>query len=381
MAWCWIGFSTVDVSNWMIGLTMKKLLLALAVLCLPSAAHADITIGVYGPLTGPVASESDYWKVGAEQAVDDINAQGGVLGQKLKLEMMDDACDPRQAVAVMNRMVAKDVKVILNASCSGSTMAASPIADEAGIPQIVTIALNSAVTDHGWRTVFRLSGRDNDHARVAADFLLKQAKGKKIAVIHDKSTFCRGLADLVKARLAEGGVSDIVFLDVNPGENDFSPLIARLKNEGVGAVYLGLFMREGGLFVRQARDQKLQALMVGASTLSLPEFKHITGDAGEGFYTVRAAEPPKVTPEVVERLKARGRMEPNVLTYGSYAAIETLAQAMTRAGAADSAKVVQELGHGRCTTLMGPLSFNAKGDSDLPVALLQWRGREVVAVP
>lgn len=344
-------------------------------------AHADIVIGVFGPLTGPVASESDYWKVGFEQAVEDINAQGGVLGQKIKVELMDDACDPRQAVAVMNRMVSSGVKVILNASCSGATLAAAPVADEAGIPQLVTIALNSAITDHGWPSVFRLSGRDEQHARLAADTLLKRAQGKKIAIIHDKSAFCKGLADLVQKDLADAGERNLEVMAINPGENDFTNLIARLKHDGVEAVYLSLFMREGGLFARQAQDQKMSALMVGASTLSLQEFRHIAGPAAEAVYVVLPKIEQKIAPDLLERIKQKSNVQPNIYTYGSYAGIQVLAQAITQAGTANSASITRVLRQGRFTTVMGDLNFNAKGDSDVAVRLYQWRGDEIVMVP
>ncbi len=359
---------------------MKKLLLALAVLCLPCAAYADITIGAYGPLTGPVASESDYWKVGIEQAIEDVNARGGVLGQKLKLEMMDDACDPRQAVAVMNRMVTKNVKAILSGSCSGAILAASPISDEVGIPQIVTVALNSAITDHGWGTVYRMSGRDNDHARVAVAYLLQKARGKKIAIIHDKSAVTRGLADLAEKGLREAGEREVELLAINPGENDLSPIIAKLKNDGIDAVYLALFMREGGLFVRQAKDQKFLPLMVGAQPLSLLEFKRIAGDAADGVYVVNQKVPEPIPADVIERLRKRGHVEPAVHTYINYAGIETLAQAMEQEKSAEAVRISVALHKGRFQTIMGESGFNDKGDSSLAVGLYQWHGAGLVSV-
>jgi branched-chain amino acid transport system substrate-binding protein len=361
---------------------MKTFALGLFLLIgLMSSAHADVTLGVYGPLTGPVASESDYWTVGIEQAVEDINARGGVLGQKIVVMLLDDACDPRQAVAVMNRMVATKIAAIIGASCSGSTMAAAPVADEAGIPQIVTVALNSAITDHGWTSVYRMSGRDSDHAQTAVDFLKSKAHAKKIAVLHDKSAFCKGLADLVKNGLSKDESAAVIDIEINAGDNDLTSTVAKLKAEKVDAVYLSLFMREGGLFARQAKEQGLKTTLVGASTLSLPEFRQIAGDAADGVFIIKQATLLPPASDIALRMRQRRPIVPNVFTHVSYAAVEALAQAIDQAKSDRPDAISKVLRSGHFSTIMGKVIFDTHGDFHPNVGVFRWQGNDVVPWP
>ncbi|HBA32745.1 MAG TPA: branched chain amino acid ABC transporter substrate-binding protein, partial [Gammaproteobacteria bacterium] len=166
-----------------------------------SASHADIVIATAGPMTGQYASFGAQMKAGAEQAVADINAAGGVLGQKLVLEIGDDACDPKQAVAVANQMVNKGVVFMAGHFCSGSSIPASSVYEEEGILQISPASTNPKLTDEGGDNVFRVCGRDDQQGDVAGDYIAKVVKAKRVAIIHDKDTYGQGLADATKARL------------------------------------------------------------------------------------------------------------------------------------------------------------------------------------
>lgn len=134
---------------------MKKILLALGLVCFASAAHADISIGLIAPLSGQYAVFGEQIKKGAEQAVKNINAAGGVLGQQLKLETADDACDPKQAVAAANQMASKGVKYVVGHYCSGSAIPSSKVLMEEKVLLISPGATNPKYTDEGSDTVFR----------------------------------------------------------------------------------------------------------------------------------------------------------------------------------------------------------------------------------
>ena len=185
-------------------------LLALAVTAAalfgPGAAHADITIGMAGPITGSEAAIGEQFRRGAVKAVEDINAKGGVLGQKLVIAIGDDACDPKQAVAVANEMASKKVPFVAGHYCSGSSIPASEVYAETGILQISPASTNPKYTERGLPNVFRVCGRDDQQGKAAAEYIAKHFKGKNVAIIHDKSQYGKGLADQTRDNLAKLGV-------------------------------------------------------------------------------------------------------------------------------------------------------------------------------
>ena len=168
----------------------KKILLAGCGLLamLGTAAHADHLVAIAGPMTGQYASAGDQIRKGAEMAVADINAKGGVLGQKLKLEVGDDACDPKQAVSVANTMVNKKIVFMHGHWCSSSTIPASDVYNESQIV-MATVSTNPQVTERGLKNIFRIMGRDDQQGLVAGGYLADHFKDKKIAVVDDKSAY------------------------------------------------------------------------------------------------------------------------------------------------------------------------------------------------
>src|SRR5450830_927732 len=155
-------------------------LLAATLAMISLAAQADVLVGVAGPMTGQYASGGDQMRKGVEAAINDINAKGGILGQKLKAEVADDACDPKQAVSVANSLSSKKVAVLVGHYCSSSTIPASEVYNEFWIPMITT-STSPKVTDRGLKNIFRITGRDDQESIVVADYLAAKFMGKKIA--------------------------------------------------------------------------------------------------------------------------------------------------------------------------------------------------------
>jgi branched-chain amino acid transport system substrate-binding protein len=192
--------------------TFKSTLLAAAASTLiAGTAHAEITIAVAGPMTGQYASFGEQMQRGAEMAVADINAAGGVLGQQLKLNIGDDACDPKQAVAVANKFASDGVTFVAGHFCSGSSIPASAVYEEEGIVQISPASTNPKLTEEGGDNVFRTCGRDDQQGLVAGNFLADNYGSKKIAVLHDKTAYGKGLADETKAQLNKRGVKEVMY--------------------------------------------------------------------------------------------------------------------------------------------------------------------------
>src|SRR6187549_1580005 len=172
---------------------MKKLttlgLALAAAIAFAGTAQAQIKMGVAGPITGPNAAFGAQLKNGTEQAVEDINAAGGILGQKIQLYIGDDRADPKEGVSVANKFVGDGVKFVIGHFNSGVTMPASEVYQENGILEITPAATNPKVTERSMWNIFRTCGRDDQQGAVAGDYIAKNFKGKKIAIVHDKTTY------------------------------------------------------------------------------------------------------------------------------------------------------------------------------------------------
>ncbi|MDM7945505.1 MAG: branched-chain amino acid ABC transporter substrate-binding protein [Oceanibaculum nanhaiense] len=351
---------------------MKKLstlVLATAALVLTGqVAKADITVATAGPMTGQYASFGAQMKAGAEQAVADINAAGGVLGQKLKLSVGDDACDPKQAVAVANDMVRQGVKLMAGHFCSGSSIPASKVYEEEGILMISPASTNPKLTEEGGPNVFRVCGRDDQQGEVAGAFLAKNYAGKKIAFVHDKTAYGKGLADeTLKSYKAAGG-KEVMYEAYTAGEKDYSALVSKLKQAGVDVLYVGGYHTEAGLIVRQMREQGMNTVLVSGDALVTDEYWSITGPAGEGTLMTFSPDPRKneKAAPIVKAFRDKG-VEPEGYVLYTYAVMQIFKQAAEKAGSADIGKILPVLQSGmKFDTVLGDLSFDKKGDVTLP---------------
>ena len=352
---------------------MKKLstlVLAAAALVLAGgqAAKAQITVATAGPMTGQYASFGAQMKAGAEQAVADINAAGGVLGQQLRLVIGDDACDPKQAVAVANDMVRQNVKLMAGHFCSGSSIPASKVYEEEGILMISPASTNPKLTEEGGPNVFRVCGRDDQQGAVAGAFLAKNYAGKKIAFVHDKTAYGKGLADeTLKAYQAAGG-KEVMYEAYTAGEKDYSALVSKLKQAAVDVLYVGGYHTEAGLIVRQMREQGMNTVLVSGDALVTDEYWSITGPAGEGTLMTFSPDPRKNerAAPIVKAFRDKG-IEPEGYVLYTYAVMQIFKQAAEKAGSADIGKILPVLQAGTTfDTVLGDLSFDKKGDVTLP---------------
>ncbi|MGB9143286.1 MAG: branched-chain amino acid ABC transporter substrate-binding protein [Aestuariivirga sp.] len=348
---------------------MKKLILAGVALSFAAAlnastALADITIATVGPITGQLAANGEQMKRGAEMAVADINAAGGINGEMLKLEVGDDACDPKQAVAVANQMASKGVKFVAGHFCSGSSIPASKVYEEEGILQISPSSTNPKFTDEGGWNVARVCGRDDAQGAVASAFIAKNFAGKKVAVIDDKSAYGKGLADETRKGLTAANFPIALNESITAGEKDYTALVSKMKDAGVEAVYIGGYHPEEGIIARQMAEQGLKAQIISGDSMNVLEFWTIAGTAGDGLIFTFAPEPRNI-PEakaVVEKFKAAG-YDPEGYTLYTYAAVQAFAAAATATKGFDSKAMAGWLRAGNpFDTVLGNLTLDAKGD-------------------
>ncbi|MFC4272064.1 ABC transporter substrate-binding protein [Sneathiella chungangensis] len=352
---------------------MRKILVAVSALSMgmmigSGAAWADITIATAGPMTGQYASFGQQMKAGAEQAVADINAAGGVNGEMLKLEIGDDACDPKQAVAVANQMVSKGVVFMAGHFCSGSSIPASAVYTEEGIIQISPASTNPKLTDEGGPNVYRVCGRDDQQGKVAGAYLADEAKaGKKVAILHDKTAYGKGLADETMASMEAAGAKPVMYEAYTAGEKDYTALVSKMKQEGIDIAYVGGYHTEAGLIVRQMRDQGMKTQLVSGDALVTDEYWSITGDAGEGTLMTFSPDPRKNpgVADLVAKFREKG-IEPEGYVLYTYAAVQAWADAAKAAKSVKEADVMEALNNGKFNTVLGELSFDDKGDVTLP---------------
>jgi branched-chain amino acid transport system substrate-binding protein len=345
-------------------LRRSAFLLALTGSLLGTPALAEIKVGLAAPLSGQLAAVGQQLRRGTEQAVADLNAKGGVLGQQISLTVVDDGGLPAQAVAVANRLATDRVSLVVGHLQTGTTVPATQqVYEEEGIVTITPTATSPEVTDRGLELIFRTCGRDDQQGAIAADWLVKHYAGRRVAVIHDQTTYGKGLADATKTAINSKGLKEVLYSSLSVGERDFSALVTRLKAANVDAVYFGGLYNEAGLLVRQSREAGLTAQFVSGDTLASEEFWAIAGATGNGLvmtFSADARQSPAAK-DAVARFRAKGE-EPGAYTLYAYAAVEAWAHGATVAKTTDGRKVAAAMRSGPNPTVIGPLSFDAKGD-------------------
>ena len=337
---------------------------------------ADIHIGVAGPMTGQYATFGEQLFRGAEMAVADLNAGGGVLGKKLILEKGDDACDPKQAVAVANQMANKKVVFVDGHFCSGSSIPASDVYSEEKILQVSPASTNPTLTERGLPLVFRTCGRDDQQGLVAGEYIAQHFKNANVAILHDKTAYGKGLADETKKTLNGLGKQEQLYEAYTAGEKDYSALVSKLKQAKIGLIYVGGYHTEAGLIIRQARAQGLKATLMSGDALVTDEYWAITGPAGEGTLMTFSPDPARnpVAKPIVDKFLAQG-YKPEGYTLYSYGTVQAWAQAVQKAGSTDPDAVAKVLKGGeKFDTVLGPIGFDGKGDVTAPgYVLYEWK--------
>ncbi|SBV93889.1 leucine transporter subunit; periplasmic-binding component of ABC superfamily [uncultured Alphaproteobacteria bacterium] len=339
------------------------------------AAQADILIGVAGPRSGGYANFGEQVFQGADLAVKEINAKGGVLGEKLKLVVGDDACDPKQAVSVANQFANEGVVFVAGHFCSGSSIPASAVYQDEGIVMMSFSSTNPKLTEQGFANIYRVCGRDDQQGPVAAALIADRFKGEKIAILHDKTGYGKGLADSTKAQLNARGIQETMYEAYTAGEKDYSALVTKMKQAGIGVIYLGGYHSEGGLIIRQAREQGLQARMISGDGLATSEFGQIAGKAADGTLFTFTPDPrkDKANAPIVEAFRASG-YEPEGYTLNSYAIIQIFAQAAAQAKSTKAEALNKVLHSATFTSLLGKVEFDAKGDPKSPgYKIYEWK--------
>jgi branched-chain amino acid transport system substrate-binding protein len=337
---------------------------ALFFLGFAGAAEADVTIGVAGPITGANASFGAQSTQGVAQAAEDFNRSGGILGQRVVIQQGDDVSDPKQGVSVANKFVGDGVRFVVGHFNSGVTIPASEVYADNGVLMITPSATNPKVTERNLWDVFRTCGRDDQQGRLWADLALGKLRDAKIAIVHDKTTYGQGLADAAKGFMNAGGKKEVLYEGVNAGEKDYSAIVSKIKASGAEYLMWGGLHTEGGLIVRQMRDQGIKTVMISGDGITDTEFASVGGPGVEGTLMSFGPEP-RNNPNakaIVAEFAAKG-FDPQGYTLYSYVAMQIIKQAAEKANSLDPKKLAEAMHSGVIfKTMIGDIAYDKKGD-------------------
>ncbi|MCQ9616333.1 high-affinity branched-chain amino acid ABC transporter substrate-binding protein [Paenalcaligenes niemegkensis] len=340
------------------------------------AAFADtIKIGIPQPMTGPATQYGDQIQAGALTAIDAINAQGGVNGKQLEPLLIDDACEPKQAVPAANRVVNSGAKFAVAHACSGTTVPAVNVYEQEGIVAITPGATSPLVTDtikpHFF---FRTIGRDDQQGPYAAKYIVDVMKPASIAILHDKQTYGSGVATQVREALSQAGANVVLYEGINVGDSDYSAVITKLRGEKPDLIYFGGYHAELGLLLRQAREQGVTTQFMGPEGVANQDLVAIAGEAVEGLLVTLPADFTKLEANkpVVENFKTYGRSPDGAFTIPAYAAIQIISQTIEAVGE-DPTKAADYMHENTFDTAIGKVEYDEKGDlKQFEFAVYQW---------
>jgi len=351
--------------------------MAFGALLLAGAAQAadTIKIGIPQPMTGPNTQYGTQIQAGALTAIETINAQGGVKGKKLEPILIDDGCEPKQAVPAANRVVNSGAKFAVAHACSGVTVPAVNVYEQEGIVAITPGATSPLVTDTTKpHFFFRTIGRDDQQGPFAARYIANTLKPKKVAVLHDKQTYGSGVATQVKDSLEKNKVNVVMFEGINVGDSDYSAVITKLKSAGVDLVYFGGYHPELGLLLRQSREQGLDVQFMGPEGTANQDLVAIAGPAIEGLLVTLPSDFTKLPGNegIVKAFRDAKRDPDGAFQMPAYAAVQILAKSIEAVGE-DPNKVADYMHKTAFDTAIGKVEYDAKGDlKDFEFAVFKW---------
>ena len=334
------------------------------IVCGIATAQVEIKVGIVGPLSGPNLFIGEQNEIGAQKALEHLNAKGGLLGKEIVVISVDDACESRQAKAVAQQLVSEGVVFVVGHVCSACSLAASKIYEEAGIIMISPASTNPKVTDEGGPNVFRVIGRDDQQGTIAGDYLADNHSKNNIAIIHDGQAYGLGLAEFTKRQLNKRGVSEVLFDNYTPDQKDYMSMVSKLVNKKTDILYAGGYLEDIGIILRQVKKKLPNLRLFSGDGLVNVQFLLVTGEAGVGTYFTFGPDM-RLKPEaadVAAAIREEDAYEPEGYTLYAYGAVQAWAQAVKQAGSLKFEAVIDALKAGSFDTVIGKIGFDEKGD-------------------
>ncbi|MFN3883828.1 MAG: branched-chain amino acid ABC transporter substrate-binding protein [Rhodocyclaceae bacterium] len=329
-------------------------------------APITVKIGHVGPLTGGIAHLGKDNENGARLALDEANAAGIKLGGapvKFELVAEDDQADPKIGNTVAQKLVDAKVAGVVGHLNSGTTIPASAIYHQAGIPMISGSATNPALTEQGFENVFRVVGRDDQQGPAVANYLLATAKPKVAAIIDDATAYGEGLANEVEKTLKEAGVTVLPREKGTDKTADWKAVLTKIKGKKPDVVFYGGMDATGGPLLKQARELKLGAAFAFGDGACTDKMAELAGAAAEGLICSQAGIPVQAAgKKFLDAYKAKFNIDPILYSPFTYDAAWLLIEAMKKADSADPAKYLPALRSIQFDGASGHIEFDEKGD-------------------
>jgi branched-chain amino acid transport system substrate-binding protein len=324
----------------------------------PAARAADLLVGVLVPTSGSEATYGKDMQNAAQLAVDGLNAKGGVLGSKIVAVAQDDACDPQQAVNAASKLVSQGVTGVVGGYCSGATLPTLKIFGDAGLPFVITAANSTKLIGQS-PTAFMINSTGNDQVSVATDFF--KSKGyKRLAIVNEGDAYSADLANLTRDQWTKDGGQVAAFEVVNKGEQDYSSLVTRLKSQRPDIVFWTAYYADGALLLKQLRQAGYQGAIAVGDGSNSPKLFEIAGRAADGVYCFSnpSVEFLPGAAGFAKEYKAKFGQDAGPYSALTYDGMNLLANAITRAGSTDKAKIVAALKETKAFPgISGPVSF------------------------
>ncbi|UCD34345.1 MAG: branched-chain amino acid ABC transporter substrate-binding protein [Nitrospiraceae bacterium] len=339
---------------------------ALALSCTKKEAES-VRLGVAGSHSGDLASYGLPSVKAAELVVNEINAKGGVLGRKVELLIEDDVCKPEIATNTATKLVSRGVHAVLGHICSGATKSALGIYRESKVIAMSPSATNPSLTQSGdYPNFFRTIASDDAQARLEVDFALDILNLKKIAVLHDKGDYGKGLAEFARDFIETSDRAELVLYEgITPGAVDYSAVVEKIRNSGAEAVIFGGYHPEASKIVMLMRKKKMDTIFISDDGVKDITFIKVAGPDAEGVYATGpkdVSQNPLAIAANEAHVKAYGS-DPGAFFLNAYAAAQALLNAIEKAGSTEYDAVAKALRTEYVETPLGRISFDKQGDA------------------
>lgn len=346
-----------------------------------AAGETTIKIGHVAPLTGPQSHLGKDNENGAVMAINELNSRGLTIGgSKVKFVLIseDDQADPKTGTTVAQKLVDQKVNGVIGHLNSGTTIPASRIYSDVGIPQISGSATNPTYTQQGFKTTFRVFANDIHQGQALAKFATQNLKAKTIAVVDDRTAYGQGLADEFKKAAEAGGAKIVAQEFTTDKATDFKAILTKIKASNPDVLFFSAMDAQGGPALKQARELGLKSAFLIGDGGCTPEFIKLAGNAAEGQYCSLPGVPLEMMPGgTVFKEKYKQRYNEPIQLYAPYVydAVMVMADSMQRANSADPAKYLPEVGKTQYQGVTAKVVFDAKGDLASPaVSIYQDKG-------
>lgn len=356
-------------------------LVALAVTAAPTRAE-PVLIGVAGPMSGSLSAYGAQMVEGVQRAADQINARGGLGGREVEIVIGDDVADPTRVEAVTDDLIGRGVFAVIGHFTSGTSSIAAPRYANADILMLTPMATDPLLTQDGSWNMFRLAPRDDAQSQVSGRYLATEYARGRVAIVHDRSAFGKGLADRTRQVMNDLGLDDVVYAGIDPGESDYGALVRELAEAQIDAVYFGGMAEEAGIILRQMREAGLAATFVTGEGAISPQFTASAGEAAIGALMTAALPRDSYDRPLDEALAATG-LEGGRTALMSFVALRVLEEARDHVPELDPQAIADYLRSGAMLmTEIGPVAFDAQGDASLgEYGLFAWQtqpGRDFI---